>query len=230
MKPDSLVVAIRELPLFQGLSDTNLAYVAECMERRSFRKGTSLFMRGESSHYVFIVEKGLVRVCDRRCPDNEVLIAYLGAGELLGEIHALDGDGHSADVLATIDTVCLCIEKKDFLYCLHAFPDLAFNLLTLTTKRLRNTSDRIALLSTQDTLGRLARQLEILASQCGIPTDNGGIEIPLPLSQDDLAALTGVSRQSINSAMQTFREQKTVECSRKHITILRPDRLKRNYR
>lgn len=219
-----------DFPLFQGLSSSTVECVAAKIERRSFRKGTTILMMREQSHSVLFVETGLVRVCDRSCPTNDVLIAMLGPQEILGEIHALDGQGHSADVVAVEDTICWLMPMADFLDCLEQFPEMTLNLLRLTVKRLRYTTERIALLSTQDTMGRLARQLQILASQCGVPTVDGAIEIPLPLTQADLAALTGVSRQSINSAFSTFRAQNAIECRGNHIVILRPDLLENRCR
>ena len=223
MSQNSSSAALCELPLFQDVSSETLSHIAALVERRSFRKGTTLLMRNEHGRSVLFIEKGLVRVCDNSSASNQVLIALLGPGQIIGEIHALDGEGHSADVLAAIDTVCWVMEQNAFLHCVHEFPEIALNLLRLTVKRLRYTTERIALLSTQDAPGRLARQLQILAAQCGEPTTGGAIKIPLSLTQSDLAALTGCSRQSINSALSMFRAQKAIECSKDNLIILRPD-------
>lgn len=230
MLRNSSIAALCELPPFQGLSPASLSYIATLMERRSFGKGTTLLMRQEHSRSVLFIEKGLVRVCDKSCPTTEVLIALLGPGEIIGEIHTLDGEGHSADVIVAVETVCWFMAQEDFLCCLQTIPELALNLLRLTTKRLRYTTDRIALLSTQDSVGRLALQLQILADQCGAPSADGSIEITLPLTQGDLASLTGVSRQSINSALASFRAQKAIGTHNGHLVILRPDLLERRCR
>ncbi len=230
MTEDSSAAVLSAMPLFQGLPEATLKYVADHMERRWFPKGITLLMKQERGHSILFIEKGLARVCDKSCKKNEVLIALLGPGEVIGEIHALDGEGHSADVIAALDTTCWFIEKKVFLECLQKFPDLMMNLLRLTAKRLRQSTNQIALLSTQDTPGRLARQLQILGDQCGVPTDDGGIEIPLPITQGDLAALTGTSRQSINAAFTQFRSLKAVDYRNCHFVILRPDLLEQRCR
>jgi CRP-like cAMP-binding protein len=228
--PQDSASTLAAFPLFEGLTAESLKSVAALLERRSFRKGTALLMLEERSRSIFIIESGLVRVCDGRCIKDEVLLALLGPGEIIGEIHALDGLGHSADVIAAVDTVCRCMSNEDFLRCLHDIPQLTFNLLRLTTKRLRNTTDKISLLATQDVMGRVARQLLILSDQAGEVQSDGSIVINLRLTQNDLASLTGASRQRINTVLTSFREQEAITCASSQFIIRDPELLKRRCR
>ncbi|HEY0075672.1 MAG TPA: Crp/Fnr family transcriptional regulator [Abditibacteriaceae bacterium] len=228
--PQDSASTLVAFPLFEGLTAESLKSIAALLERRSFRKGTTLLMLEERSRNVFIIESGLVRVCDGRCIKDEVLLALLGPGEIIGEIHALDSMGHSADVIAAADTVCWCMSNEDFTRCLHEIPQLCFNLLRLTAKRLRNTTDKISLLATQDVMGRVARQLLILSDQAGVLQSDGSIAIDLPLTQTDLASLTGASRQRINTVLTSFREQEAITCSSSQFIIRDPELLRRRCR
>jgi CRP/FNR family transcriptional regulator len=199
-------VSLSALPLFEGLHEEQLKAILPQWERRSFRRGTALMLASENCGMVYLIQRGLVRICAGNCASGEVLLGVLGPGEIIGEIHALDKLGHSADVIAAQDCLCWAISATAFETCLRACPDMALNLLRMTSKRLRNTTDKIALLSTQDSAGRVARQLLILAQQCGVTGPDGSIEIPLLLSQSDIAALTGLSRQTVNIIFQRFRK------------------------
>ena len=230
MHQASTIEVLSSLPLFEGIATEPLKTIATVLERRTFRKGTTLLMLEERSRSIFIIESGLVRVCDGRCVKDEVLLALLGPGEIIGEIHALDGLGHSADVIAATDTICWCMSNEDFTRCLREIPQLCFNLMRLTARRLRNTTDKIALLATQDVMGRVARQLLILSDQAGVPNPDGSIAIDLPLTQNDLASLTGASRQRINTVLSSFREQGAITCTSSQFIIRDPELLKRRCR
>jgi CRP-like cAMP-binding protein len=219
-------ISLSDVPCFAGIPKEQVGAIGRRLERRAFRRGTTMLMAGEKTDRVYIVQSGLVRVCThgKDGDTDNVLLAMLGPGEIIGEIHALDGLGHSADVLAAQDCTCWCLTAQSFEEILRAYPDVALNLLRLTMRRVRNTTDKITLLATQDSKGRVARQLLIFAHQCGVDTHDGAIEIPLPLTQSDIAALTGVSRQSVNEAFAHFRKSEAISTTKEgHTIILKPD-------
>lgn len=217
---------LSNLPLFAGLATEQLEVIRRQVERRSFRRGSALMLANEACGMIYVIQSGLARVCAGNCALDEVLLGVLGPGEIIGEISALDKHAHSADVIASQDCLCWCMTATFFEECLRAFPDMAMNLLRMTTKRLRNTTDKIAMLSTQDSPGRIARQLLILAHQCGVDLPDGAVEIPLPLTQTDIAALTGVSRQTVNASFQHFRKIEAISTTpTNRIIIHKPDLL-----
>ncbi len=218
--------SLSELSLFAGLPETTLDSIGKRLERRSFRKGTALLMAGENSGIVFIVQSGLVRIVTSNRSGENVLLGLLGPGEIIGEISALDNLAHSADVVADEDCICWCLPADALHEYLRLFPEMAINLLCMTVKRVRNTTERITMLSTQDCTGRVAQQLLIFAHQCGVDLPNGVIEIPLSVTQGDIAALTGVSRQSVNAAFKQLRAINAVSCNKTgHYMIHKPELL-----
>ena len=75
-------------------------------------------------------------------------------------------------------------------------------------------------------VGRVARRLLELGERFGVP-EEGRIEIELPLSQEELAAWTGSSREAVSKALQLLRSVGIVETGRKHVTLLDVDALRR---
>ncbi|MNC90970.1 Anaerobic regulatory protein [compost metagenome] len=63
-----------------------------------------------------------------------------------------------------------------------------------------------------------------LSERFGVPGD-GGVLIDLKLTNDDLAAIAGVSRQFINSTLQDLRKRGLIAGRRHNVVITRPDRL-----
>lgn len=100
---------------------------------------------------------------------------------------------------------------------LAARPAAALELLTVTVNRLRH-ADRQRAEFGSDATARLARSLSALAREHG-RVEGGGIRLGL-LSQDDLAALCGASREAVSRALRTLREAGLLTTGRCSITIL----------
>jgi CRP/FNR family cyclic AMP-dependent transcriptional regulator len=226
MQPRFDIHSLESLPLLADLPLENKEILRGKLHRKTFPRGAAIILAEQRSHVVYIIQSGLVKVYAGSSSLSTVLLGILGPGEIIGEIHALDNLGHSADVIVAQDSSCWWIDVEDFTHCVTTMPQLALNFLRLTAKRLRLSTEKIALLSTQDTTGRVARQLLILASQCGVAMPDGSIEIKIPLTQSDLAALTGCSRQSVNQALSLFRKRGDLSCiSTQHLVIHRPTAL-----
>jgi hypothetical protein len=83
--------------------------------------------------------------------------------------------------------------------------------------------------ATHDVMGRVAHRLVELAERFGTEGD-GGIEIELPLSQEELAGWTGASREAVSKALQLLRSLRVVETGRRHVTVLDLEALRRHAR
>jgi CRP/FNR family transcriptional regulator len=81
-------------------------------------------------------------------------------------------------------------------------------------------------LTSLDLEGRLAKRLLELAEEYGRPSD-GAIEIALPVTQDDLAAMIGVARASVNRVIGAYEDRGLLERRGRRIAILDPERLRR---
>lgn len=212
--------------LFHDLPTAQLACVQTKLRRRNFARDSAILLAEQQGNTVYFLAEGLAKVVTLGSGNAPTLLELLGPGEIIGEIHALDGLGHSADVIAALPSVCWWLSHEDFHACLASMPQLALNVLRLTARRLRHSTEKVAMLSTQDTPGRIARQLLILAAQCGVPTPEGGTLIPIPLTQTDFASLTGCCRQSANEALGFFRKRGDISFSpARHIILHRPQSL-----
>ena len=104
--------------------------------------------------------------------------------------------------------------------CLRAMPHLSYNLVQLLTRRLRLANEQIKALSTLDVRGRVARQILAFAQQYGREDAEDGVRIPLRLTQSDVAALVGASRERVNQVIVDFKESGFISVDpRHHITV-----------
>jgi CRP-like cAMP-binding protein len=97
--------------------------------------------------------------------------------------------------------------------------------LRTLSHRLREADLSRVELSVQDTVARVAGRISELAERFG--TEAGGnLEIDLPISQEELAAWTGCSRDSVVKALQAMRSLGWIETARRQITVLEPEKLR----
>ncbi len=193
---------------------------------RRFRKGQAIFHQGGASDRVIVLIRGRVKVSTLSDEGKEIVLAFRGPGDLLGELSAIDGEPRSATVEAIEEAEALAIPAAEFRSFLIAHPDVGLLLLQMLSRRLRDADRKRVEYGTHDTVGRVAARLVELAERYGRPVAKG-IEIGLPLSQEELAGWTGASREAVSKALQTLRKVGWVITERRRITVLDLEALRR---
>jgi len=219
---------LRRISLFQGLSAAELAKIAPFLHRATFLAGATLVAADEPGELAYIIRSGTVKVHALQADGQDVVLALLGPGELVGEMSLLDGQPNCASAVALEECAALALDRRTFRDCLDTTPQLAFNLAHLLSRRLRHTNLQIQALIALDLGQRMARQLLILAREYGLPIDNGSVRIPIRLTQSDLADLVGASRFRVNQLLVGYKQRGVISVARDHhITIHDSDTLAR---
>ncbi len=132
-----------------------------------------------------------------------------------------------ADAVSLVESPLLVIERDDFILFLRQHGDVALRLIAALCERVRRVSEPewYAAARPAKLPMRLARKLLLLADVYGKPSAHG-VRIDLGLSQQDLGAMTGASRESINMQMRSWRKQRLIGVDAGAIIIRDPDRLK----
>lgn len=189
----------------------------ELASTRRYRPGETLFHEGDESGGVFAISSGHVKVS---CVEGtrEVVLAFAGPGALLGELAAIDRRPRSATTRAVDDVCALVVPAQDFRRFLDAHPSAALRVIELLIGRLRHSDRQRIEYAAYDVVGRLARRLLELTESSGEPA-GAGVHITLPLTQDELAGLTGSSREAIAKALHLLRELGWVATERRSLTV-----------
>ncbi len=172
--------------------------------RRGYPAGAMLFMEGDAAHEAVVVLEGDLKVVVGSADGRDVVLELFGPGALVGEWSVIDGKTRSATVTALSDVEVLSLPAGPFREFLDRNPDVRESLLLDTIARLRAQVRHQLEFGTGDALGRVCARLVELASRFGRP-DGQTIVIHSPLSQADLAAWTGLSREAIVKALRQLR-------------------------
>jgi CRP/FNR family cyclic AMP-dependent transcriptional regulator len=185
---------------------------------RRYRRGDVLFHEGDDAGAVLVLRGGHVKATMLN-DGREVILAFPGPGELLGELSAVDGRPRSATVRAVDEVEALVIPGSAFRAFLERRPRIALVLLRGVAERLRAADRQRVDYAVNDVVVRVAGRLVELCDRFGCE-DGGGIDIGLAITQDELAAWAGASREAVAKAMALLRTLGWVQTERRRILVL----------
>ncbi|MDP6087550.1 MAG: patatin-like phospholipase family protein [Nitrospinota bacterium] len=131
---------LHSIPLFQNLTEDELALVAPQISSRSLPNGETLFRHGDPGDSMYIVRFGEVNVMIPDAEGRERVRARLGRNEVFGEMALLTGDSRSATIIANLDTDLYVLSREGFHELFRRHPTVVTNLLDTLIHRLRRTS------------------------------------------------------------------------------------------
>jgi CRP-like cAMP-binding protein len=186
--------------------------------RRRYPTGSTLFAEGDRSDRCFLLESGNVKIVQVTADGREVLLGVRGRGELIGEWSVIDDEPRSASAVALEPVDVVQLDAGKFLGFLESSPKAAMWLVRTVLSRIRDSDRKRVEFSAADAGGRLARRLAELADEHGEKAGDG-VRIALPLSQEELAAWTGASREAVAKALAQFRSRGWLSTERRRITV-----------
>jgi CRP/FNR family cyclic AMP-dependent transcriptional regulator len=216
------------LELFQGMTPEELDHLNGLL-RSSFVPAGSHFITAEQpGEVVYVLLEGTVKIYVSREDGREVILAFLGPGDTVGEMSLVDSAGRSANVVTTEPTRLLWMDRATFQTCVRTKPLLAQNLVRLLSHRLRFANEQIQALCTLDVPGRVARQILALAERYGHEAA-GEMTIPLRLTQSDIGEIVGASRERVNQAIVEFKQKGCISVDGDHRIVVRNRRALARY-
>lgn len=219
MQAEFAVEALGRCRLFAGLGPEALEAIARSLRIRRFRRGEVLFHEGDPGDALFIVASGAVKVVVPSEEGEEAILATLKRGDFLGELALLDGAPRSASAIALEATDALTLPRDQFRALADAEPAIRGALLEAMARELRRLTKHVAELHFLDLTGRLAARLVQLAEEHGERLPDGSVRLDAPLTQSDLAAMIGATRQSVNKLLGEFEGEGLLRLERDSIVV-----------
>jgi len=186
---------------------------------RRFAAGAFLIREGQTLSSILLVKSGRVKITTLSTEGREAVLSISGPGEVLGELSALDEQPPSATVVAMEPVETIAVSVGAFRTFLTEHPAAMLAVLRTITGRLREGDRKRMEFAVTDTLGRVCSRLVELAHHHGVPHGDH-VRITLPLSQEELAAWTGSSREAVAKSLRTLRERGYIETHRRSVTVI----------
>ena len=214
---------LKAVSLFVELDDDQLERLAERVRSRQYARGQIIFAEGDPGTSLCIVASGKVDAVTSSPDGKELVLNSFGPGDVFGELALLTGEPRSADAVAREASRVFLLPRDDFLAFLEANPRVAITLLTIVSRKLQRTTRQVQDFSFLDVPARLARVLLDLASA---DPKAGGEAPSFRVTQLELAARIGATRESVNKWLGYFADQGLIEHGRGQVTIVRPRALR----
>jgi CRP-like cAMP-binding protein len=195
---NDVALVLDQTVMFSTASSETLERLQAASHGRTVSKGSFVFHEGEPGDEIFIVVEGLVKLSCTSRDGGEVAFGTVGRRGSFGELSALDGQPRSAAARTIRNTVLTVLPGSAVRAALRDDAALASSLLRFMAERLRATTRQHAELVFVDLPGRVARYLLE-----GVERSSSD-RLDLDISQGDLAALLGASRQSVNQVLRAF--------------------------
>ncbi len=147
MQEEAIVGALSECALFDSLNAGQLKSLARKVQVINLPSGETLFREGDVGDTLYFILRGECRVVKEDELGNEMPLATVSSGRILGEMAIVDHSPRSASVRATEGTSLLALDRETFDSMTDSRPDIAVeilrNIARLLSLNLRNTSGRL---------------------------------------------------------------------------------------
>jgi uncharacterized membrane protein len=131
--------SLRSVPLFASLDDRAATELRSLLKAKTVTSNTRLFRQGDSGDSMYLIESGRVRITINDEDGHEVILAELAQGDFFGEMALIDGKQRSADARVLEDARLAVLPRDDFLSFVRTNPDVALEMLSAVSHRLRHT-------------------------------------------------------------------------------------------
>jgi CRP/FNR family cyclic AMP-dependent transcriptional regulator len=193
MTPTDLLA---DVALFADLTPTELDQLADASEVQDLRRGDVLFREDDDPDRLYVVIEGRIAIAKRSVDGRESVVALMESGDLFGEMGLFERLGRSAEARALEQSRVLVIGYDPIREVYENRPELLWGVVALLAGRLRNMDVALADSVFLDVTGRTAKRLVEMAG--------GADEFTLPVTQEELAAMVGASRERVNKAIASF--------------------------
>lgn len=217
--PGDVEAVLKLTPLFRKLAPADLHTIAQEAVVRHYEKGQRIFEQETPSDAFYTIASGRVKIFKMLPTGKDMILEIFGAGDPLGAVAAYDGRPFPASAVALEDTVCIVIPRAVFFRLLEQHSSLVRGLLLGMTIRLVELTNRLAQVSGSRIEPRFARLFLKLADEMG-RGERGGLFIPLSLSRQELADMTGTTIETGIRIMSRWGKEEIVRTEKDGFVVL----------
>ena len=220
-RASALLAMIRE---FKDLQATDLASLASCCHWHHYNSGEHIIGYRENTTHTYFIVQGEIRVTYFSSSGQEVILCDLAAGEIFGELTAIDGLARSALVVAKTDVIAASMSALDFVGLLQSNPQVSLAILRRLAGQVRRLTERIFEYSTLPVRHRIHIELLRRASR-QTAAANTGVISPAP-THAEIANHLSTHREAVTRELNALARARLVIRKQHELHILDMTRLK----
>ncbi len=222
--PPETEKSLGDIKLLQNVDPEAVTRLEEICTWYFCPKGGYIFDSEDTSGDVCFIVSGGVRASNNVETEIEVAFVDLEAGDLVGELSAIDNGPRSATVYALEDCILAIAPKEVFLSYMRNHSDVLVHLMLHLVITIRNLNTRVVGLSSTTVVQRVYEELLKIAEDDPVMPNRMIIE-KMP-KHKEVAVWAGTTPETVARAVGRLLEAKIAMRRFKTLHILDPGRLK----
>ena len=216
--------SLYKLEIFNGLESEQYEDLLKKGRRIKLQPKRILFHQGDPAVNCFLVNQGRLKLTQLNEQGKEIILRYIGSGELTAAIAVLKNWTYPVTAEAIKATDVTCWDKSAMMQWLHQYPNITINLLGIILERIDDVQHRYLEICTERVDQRIARTLLRLMRRAGSKT-RFGIQIDIPLSRRNIADYSGTTLYTVSRTLSAWEKNGWIKSGREQIVVTDPHAL-----
>jgi DNA-binding response OmpR family regulator len=189
----------------------DLEKVFKNKEKFTYKKGKTIYCKGNSSNFIFYIARGEVKTYSTHEDGKELISGIFEKHDFFGFTSLSKNIPYHENAVAIKRSELLKINKKEMYDLIKQNPQIAINFMDILTVSYNNLKEHLVHLVYDSVRKKTAESLLLLNEKSG---DN-----EIEISRYDLASLIGIAKETLIRALAEFKEEGVIETSRNSIKI-----------
>ena len=212
-------ITVKDIPLFQGLSEIDLQEVKKCLIEKSFEKGQTLFFEGKSCERVFIIKSGKVKLYRTSSSGREQVLETLSPGDTC----ACNPGSKNWSCSSTAEAMSSCIvwflSRDNYVRMVQNNSKVSQALNRLFAERLQCFSSLIEEVSLKDVKKRLVKFLLDMQAENHSRSGHGQETLFIPFTREEIAQRIGTARETVARYLYQLKRARLIDIKTHQIII-----------
>ena len=209
---------LKRCQLFERLSPTELAALELRSRARKFPRGSPIYLPADAADAVLVLAEGRVRIGSYTDDGKQSILAYIEPGELFGELSLVDAGQREEFAEAVERSTVVLIPREAMQELLERNPQVGLGVTRLFGLRRQRIERRLKSLLFRSNRERLVHLLVELSGQYGQAVE-GGVELAIKLSHQDLASIIGSTRETVTVVLGELQSEGILRIGRQKIVL-----------
>ena len=207
--------------LFSGYAARDLAEVSRFAKLVHLESHDVLFRESEPCSAIYCLAEGLVKLCLYGPKRQEKIVEIIGPGQTFAEAAMFSGQGYPVSAVAIEDTRLIAIDAFSFMRYLRQRPELNWTMMAMLSRRLHQLVGQVKSMSLHSAEQKVAKYLMDYYDDDdpGRPVSN------LPPRRADLAAVLGITAETLCRVIANLRQRGWITTTDSAIVITAPSQM-----
>jgi CRP/FNR family cyclic AMP-dependent transcriptional regulator len=212
---------LKQINILKNLSEAQRMKLGPLCSMTKFKQGELIYLPGDVRNLYFL-KIGSIKLITIEKNGEEKIKDVLEKGEIFGKCFGGENEDRNEEAVALEDSMVCYLSFKNWQEFVQENLDLTLSIMKWAGFRIKRLERKMETLYFKPTTERIKDTLNDLAIRLGKKDPSGNITIPIHLTHEELAQLTGSSRQNVTTILNEMREKGFIDYSRHKLVIKRP--------